>query len=97
MTRNMFQAIETRYFGPSNFRGARVKAIAEAGSMTLHWDHALNVDENHRKVAEALAAKYGWVGEFYGELVGGALPGRGYAFVFRGRDERHIAESEVAA
>lgn len=79
----MLQAIETKYLGPTHVRGARVKAVAEAGSLTLSWDHALKWHDNHRKAAEALAAKFNWTGEFYGELVGGALPGqRGYAFVF---------------
>jgi hypothetical protein len=84
--RMMFQAIETKWLGPTNVRGSRVKATAEAGSITLSWDHSLNTDENHRKAAEALAAKFDWVGGYYGELAGGALPGRGYAFVFVGKD-----------
>lgn len=82
MAKMMFQAIETKWLGPTNVRGSRVKAKAEAGSITLPWDHSLNSDENHRKAAEALAAKFGWVGDYYGTLHGGALPGRGYAFVF---------------
>jgi hypothetical protein len=80
---SMFQAIQTKYIGPSNVRGARVKAWAEAGSLTLSWDHALNVEENHAKAAQALADKFGWTGPRYGQLIGGALPNpsRGYAFV----------------
>src|SRR4051812_45021830 len=35
------QAIQTRYLGPSNVRGSRVKAFAAAGSITLSWDHRL--------------------------------------------------------
>lgn len=73
--------------GPANVRGSRVEAVAEAGSITLSWDHSLNVDENHRKAAEALAAKFNWVGPYYGELIGGCLPkSSGYAFVFSGRE-----------
>jgi hypothetical protein len=78
----MFQAISTKYLGPSNVRGARVKATAEAGSVTLSWDHRLNPPENHAAAAEALALKFGWTGPRYGQLVGGALPGSGYAFIF---------------
>ena len=77
ITMYMRQAIATKYIGPSNVRGARVKASAEAGSVTLPWDHALNVDRNHAKAAETLARKFKWEGRYYG----GALPGSGYCFV----------------
>ena len=60
------QAITTRYIGPSNVRGSRVKATAAAGSVTLHWDDALNSDANHQAAAVALAAKYGWGGKWFG-------------------------------
>ena len=29
------QAIEMQYLGPTNFRGARIKATAQAGSITI--------------------------------------------------------------
>ena len=38
------QAIETKYFGPSNVKGSRIKATAQAGSVTVGYDHALNGD-----------------------------------------------------
>jgi hypothetical protein len=73
------QAIVTRYHGPTNTRGSRVTATAQAGRATVGWDHALNSDQNHAAAARALASKWGWSGELHG----GALPdGRGYAFVF---------------
>jgi hypothetical protein len=53
-----------------------VKAIAEAGSVTLSWDHALNGDQNHAKAAQALANKYKWRGRWFM----GGFDG-GYAFV----------------
>jgi hypothetical protein len=81
-----YQAIETKFIGPTNFRGARVKATAEAGSVTVYWDYELGVEGNHAAAAEALRAKLGWNSEFYGKLVAGALPGRGYAFVMTGRE-----------
>lgn len=78
-----YQAIETRYFGPGNVRGARVKAYAAAGSLTLSWDHALNAEDNHRVAAAALCSKYGWHTHQFGRLHMGVLPGnRGYVFVF---------------
>jgi hypothetical protein len=60
-----FQAIVTRYHGPGNVRGSRVKATAQAGSITLDWDDALNSEENHVAAAKALAGKFKWAGEWY--------------------------------
>lgn len=78
------QAIQTKYLPCTNFRPSRVKAWCGAGSIVLSWDHALNVEENHAKAANALASNLGWVGGNYGALVGGCLPApcHGYAFVF---------------
>jgi hypothetical protein len=56
----MFQAITTKYLCPTNHRGARVKATAQAGSVTVSWDYALNADGNHTAAAQALAEKMGW-------------------------------------
>ncbi len=66
----MHQAITTKYLGPTDYRGARVKAQAQAGAVTVNWDHALNPEANHRAAAMALASKYGWTGQW----VVGALP-----------------------
>ena len=71
------QAIVTKWLCPTNFRGSRVKATAEAGSVTLSWNHALNPEANHAKAAAALADKFGWTGAWYQ----GATPGSGYCFV----------------
>ena len=70
------QAIVTRYFGPTNTRGARVKATAEAGSVMLRWDDALGIYDNHVKACEALIARLRWDGVWYG----GAMAS-GYVFV----------------
>jgi hypothetical protein len=66
----MRQAIVTKYLGPTNFRGSRVKATCEADSITIPWDHAANVEKNHEIAAKALCVKLGWTWDF----VGGALP-----------------------
>lgn len=73
----MCQAIQTKYHGPTNRIGARVSARCDAGRIMVSWDNKLNADGNHRKAAETLAAKLGWTQK----LVGGGLPGGGYAFV----------------
>jgi len=73
----MPQAIVTKYLGPSNVRGSRVKATAQAGSLTLNWDDALNAGDNHRIAAHALARKFKWSGAW----VGGGLPSGENAWV----------------
>lgn len=75
----MRQAIVTTYLGPTRAKGPRIKATADAGSVTVAWDHALGGDENHRVAALALAERLGWQRYTW---VGGTLPGRAaYAFV----------------
>lgn len=75
----MRQAIATKFLGPTNSRGARVKASAEAGSLTVSWDYALGIEANHAAAARALALKLGWSGHWHG----GGLPGSGFVFVLR--------------
>jgi hypothetical protein len=82
----MYQAIKTKFFGPTNYRGARVKAYWEGGSITREWDYSLGVEGNHTAAAQALIEKLGWVGEGYGDWIGGSLPNSSaYAFVCVGR------------
>jgi hypothetical protein len=73
----MRQAIVTRFRGPTNHRGARIRALCDAGSITVSWDYSLGVAENHLAAAKALARKLGWPED----VEGGSLPGAGYAFV----------------
>lgn len=87
----MLVAIQTKYLGPTNHRGSRVKAIArrrDTGAfpmrelaLTDSWDHGSNAEDNHARVAKLLAVQSGWSGTF----VGGALDGSGYVFVNIGR------------
>ena len=76
------QAIQTRYLSPTNSRGARIKAWAAAGSITIPYPHELSGQACHRKAAEALAAKCQWDTPFYGQLLGGQLENGDYAFVW---------------
>ena len=71
------QAIQTRYFGPSNVKGARIKAWAEAGSVTINYPYELSGQACHRAAAQALADKFGWKSKY----LGGCLPNGDYAFV----------------
>ena len=70
------QAILTKYLGPTNSRGSRVKAHAQSGSIIINWDHGLSNEDNHLLAAKALMNKYEWhkhsAIKDYGHLPGGA-------------------------
>lgn len=72
------QAIVTKFLGPTNFRGSRIKATAAARSITVEWPHALNIEEAHAFAASQLAEKLRWHGQWFG---GGMPAGTGYCFV----------------
>ena len=74
----MSAAIVTRYHGPTNTKGARIKACAYGANITISYDYALDVDRNHKAAADALIAKMGWTGTF---AQGGNVEGTGYYFV----------------
>lgn len=47
-------AVETKYLGPTNTRGSRIKATALSGrgkSVIVPYDHALSTTENHERLA----------------------------------------------
>jgi len=72
------KAIETRFYGPGNVRGARIKAFdLDGNQVTISYPYELSGEDCHRQAAEALRDKMGW----QGRLIGGAVK-RGYVFVF---------------
>ena len=73
------KAIQTKYMGPTNFRGSRIKATAEGVSVTVPYADELNSEEAHAVAAVALVRKMGWPGDL---IQGGRPDGRGYCFVF---------------
>ena len=51
--------IETRFLGPTDYRGSRVTAVCKRDSdrafrKTVNWRHDLNPTDNHRAAAEAV-------------------------------------------
>jgi len=72
------QAIETKYLRATNVRGASIKATAWGGSVTISYDHALNVQDAHKAAADALISKLNWTGTF---AQGANVKGDGYYFV----------------
>lgn len=87
----MFQAITTKYLGPTNVRGSRVKAACDAGSITLDWNDALHRDQNHSAAAKALAERYKWNG-FY---VGGSISHLGGAYAFVNVTHKYEYDEEL--
>lgn len=97
----MLTAIETKYIGPTNFRGSRIKAIARRRntnptfpmrelSLIDSWDYSASAEENHARVAKLLAVKLKWAGRY----VGGSLDGAGYVFVNTGNAMRHTSHMQ---
>lgn len=73
------QAIEVRYYGPTNSHGSRLYARCDAGRLSIPYPSEANAGEDaHRVAAEALRDRLGW----HGHMVGGMLPSGAYAFVF---------------
>jgi hypothetical protein len=73
----VLQAITTKFIGPTNTKGSRIKATCQAASLTVNSDYALSIEQNHAAAAKALADKMGWRGDWYQ----GGIPGSGFAFV----------------
>lgn len=87
------QAILAKYLPATNHRGPRIKAWCERGSITADWDHSLDGAGNAELAAEALradfvsedAASYARAAPsnpWAAPLIGGAMPGGGWCFVF---------------
>ena len=77
------QAIETRFIPATGTHPSKIRARAEAGSLTEAY--AFEGDVQHASVAQRLAEKLGWTGPRYGQLYGsasGGRNGRGYTFIF---------------
>lgn len=72
----MKQAIITKFLGPTNTRGARVKAYAckARPSVTIPWDHAWSSKQNHTFAARILAERLKWTGTLQaGALTAGTV------------------------
>ncbi len=51
------QAITTKFLGPTNTKGSRIKATCWLMSVTVSWDHALNVEDNHNIAIDELVER----------------------------------------
>jgi len=73
------QSITTKYVGPSNTRGARIKATSASGiSAVVPFDYGMATEvEAHGLAVQALAKRLGWSGT----MIAGSTKD-GYVFVF---------------
>ena len=53
-------AIEVKFTGPTNNRGARYTATGNGHRVTVSADYGLNASGNAARAARALADKFGW-------------------------------------
>lgn len=82
-------AIQTRYIGPTNFRGSRVKAYTESGrSITIQIAPEWSSEDAHREAALALCRKMDWHGDL---IEGGTKEGYVYVFLPGGTDLCEVA------
>lgn len=72
-------AIETRYLGPTNTKGARIVATAQTRNrIVIPWFSSLGHTENHARAAKALRSKLDWNGLMVG---GGTKLGMAWVFI----------------
>jgi len=79
----MLQTIQTKYLGPTNSRGSRVKAYCQAGSITVGWLYDLESKENHKRAVLELIKKLDWADWVYS--CGWSADDRGITAVVIGR------------
>ena len=79
------QAIITKYLPPTNTLGARVKATARAGSVTVQCGHDLSYKENHAFAARSLMEKLTW--DDHSEICGnGGLPTGDHVWIMQRKE-----------
>lgn len=65
-------AIITKYYGPTNYKGSRIRAKAAERWTTHDYDHRLTAEANHDEAARKLAKVLGWEGQWArGEMPSG--------------------------
>lgn len=52
------QAIQTKFLSATNFKGSRIKATCERGSLVIPLDYGLSGDKVHRAAADALILRF---------------------------------------
>ena len=85
------QAISTKYLGATDYRGSRIKATCEGGSVTVPYPYEARMGaEAHAVAALALCEKMGWAGTL---IAGGTQTG--YVFVFAASEPWNTFQSPI--
>lgn len=83
-------AIHTKYIGPTDTRGSRIKAYTSAGfTATIPYPHELSYELCHFEAVKALVKKHNLGWNLEKMRFGDSADGKGYVFCFD--------SSEVAA
>ena len=61
----IMQAITVKYLGPTNSRGARVKASGGTGNVTLPFRHDQDMRQNVAAAVDELLLRNGWLSYSY--------------------------------
>ncbi len=83
-------AIHTKYFGPTNTRGSRIKAYTcsffnnnnKGFTVSVPYDHALSGVDVHFEAVKALVAKHKLDWNLEAMRYGDSADGKGYSFCF---------------
>lgn len=76
-------AIHTKYMGPTNTRGGRIKAYNGKRSLTIDYPHELNSEQAHYMAAKRFIEKHlTYVLTPDRMVYGDSADGRGYVFCF---------------
>lgn len=89
------QAIQTKFLGPTDTKGSRIKATCAAGSVTIGYPHELSADTAHWSAAKTLIIKLGWVDVEYGNWFQGGLVNGDTVFVNSGKTVDGVAMYQV--
>lgn len=74
-------AIQTKYIGPTNTRGSRIKAWTDSGfSTTISYPHEYSYETCHFQAVKALIEKHGLDWDLSDMRYGGTE--KGYVFCF---------------
>jgi hypothetical protein len=71
-------AITSRYHGPTDTRGSKVRATANGHTATVPYASELDREANHRAAVVALCAKLGWDAD---RFFGGSMADGRWAWV----------------
>lgn len=76
-------AIHTKYIGPTNTRGSRIKAYTNGGlSVTIAYPYALSYENCHFEAVKALVSKHKLDWDLTDMRFGDSADGKGYSFCF---------------